>query len=198
MTTISFSYVDSEEIDPQEAPFPLSNGKNIPLFGKPKEIGHFSIDARRKIHFDKSQMKYLIPFWKMRDLGFDLNMNFSTDVVHNYVAIDKMYQTLYWLKYHKHVLKPKSTETRMNTSCVDFVTARGTLSLISCTPYLKECLRNQWEACATKYNGIIYFALVDSDIDIAEEENASEQKKRFQSWGYKFEQYITTGLNLGT
>ncbi|KAF8795961.1 decapping and exoribonuclease protein-like [Argiope bruennichi] len=192
MTTIFFSCIDSEEIDPQESPFQPRDGQNIPLFGKPKEIGHFSIDARRKIHFDKSQMKYLIPLLKMRGLYLDLNVNFSTDVSHNYVAISKMYQTLYWLKHHKHVLKPRLTETSMNASNIDFVTGRGTLALISCTPYIKECFRNQWEVCASKYNGIIYFALIDSDTDIAENENASEQQQRFQSWGYKFEQYITT------
>ena len=71
---------------------------------------------------------------------------------------------------------------------------RGTLKFISCTPYLNGCLRNQWEICASKFKDTIYFCAIDTDCDIEEEKNKSERQSLLQAWGYKFEQYITTGI----
>lgn len=77
---------------------------------------------------------------------------------------------------------------------IDFISSRGTLRLIACTPYLKGCLRDQWEICASKLNGTIYFAAIDTDFDIEQNNNITYRRKKFQSWGYKFEQFLTTGM----
>lgn len=105
MTTISFTKLDSEEIDENESPFQPFQGQHISLFGKPKEIGHFSIDCERKIHFNKSQMKYLISSLKTDNLELDLKKNYKSDVTHRYVTLEKIYQILYWMKHHKSDLK---------------------------------------------------------------------------------------------
>lgn len=64
---------------------------------------------------------------------------------------------------------------------------------ISCTPYLKGFYRDQWEICASKFKGVIYFSAIDSDIDIKENENMTKRQALLQSWGYKFEQHMTSG-----
>ncbi|GFT47821.1 decapping and exoribonuclease protein [Trichonephila clavipes] len=192
MTTIYFSRLDSEEIDPLESPFDPNLSVEIPLFGKPKEIGHFSIDSERRIHFNRSQMKYLIFPLKMKNVHLDLKVNFVDDIFHEYVILSKLYQTLQWLQYHQQLLKTELSKASTKTSNVDFVTVRGTLVLIMCTPYLNGNLRNQWEICATKYNGIIYFSAIDTDRDVAENKNSTYMQMCYQSWGYKFEQYVTT------
>ncbi|GIY09904.1 decapping and exoribonuclease protein [Caerostris darwini] len=80
-----------------------------------------------------------------------------------------MYQILFWLAHHSHVLGSEFRGKSLKTSKVDFISVRGTLALIMCTPYIDNFYRNSWEICASKYSGL----------------------KR-QSWGFKFEQYITT------
>lgn len=79
---------------------------------------------------------------------------------------------------------------------MDFVTVRGTLKLISCTPYLKGSYRSQWEICATKFNGTIYFSAIDSDADIQDNQNLTKKQALLRAWGFKFEQYITSGKLL--
>ncbi|GFU05784.1 decapping and exoribonuclease protein [Nephila pilipes] len=192
MTTIYFSSLNSEEIDLLESPFDPYESTDTPLFGKPKEIGHFSIDSERRIHFDRSQMKYLISPLKMKNIHLNLDANFSSDIFHEYVTLEKMYQTLHWLKHHQQILKTNLPKTSTKKSNIDFISVRGALALIMCTPYLSSSLHNQWEICATKFNGIIYFTAIDTDVDIAENKNASIRQMKYQSWGYKFEQYLTT------
>lgn len=73
------------------------------------------------------------------------------------------------------------------------MSVRGTLQRIMCSPYISGFYRNQWEICASKFNSVIYFSAIDSDEDVKEEKTASYRKLQFQAWGYKFEQYMTTG-----
>ncbi|XP_054713116.1 decapping and exoribonuclease protein-like isoform X2 [Uloborus diversus] len=181
---IWFSKLQSDEKDSTD-PFQLSGAHDRHVFGKPREIGFFSIDSSRQLLENKSQMKYLVFPLKMRDLEIDLNVNCKLDVFHYYNTIEKMYQTLKWLSRNQKKLQTLSKKT-------DFVTVRGALVKIMCTPYLKGCIRPQWEICATRYEGVIYFCAIDSDEDIEENKNATPKQLMFQSWGYKFEQYMTT------
>ncbi|KFM59958.1 Protein Dom3Z, partial [Stegodyphus mimosarum] len=97
-----------------------------------------------------------------------------------------MHQTLHW------ILENEKSLNSHYRSPVDFITVRGTLVLVMCTPYAKGSYHSQWEICATKFNGTIYFSAIDTDIDKAEQTNASLKYLLCQSWGYKFEQYMTT------
>ncbi|GIY93585.1 decapping and exoribonuclease protein [Caerostris extrusa] len=80
----------------------------------------------------------------------------------------------------------------LKTSKVDFISVRGTLALIMCTPYIDNFYHNSWEICASKYNGVIYLSAIDSDEDIISNKNTPLIQLKRQSWGFKFEQYITT------
>ncbi|KAG8194578.1 hypothetical protein JTE90_013316 [Oedothorax gibbosus] len=102
-----------------------------------------------------------------------------------------MYQMLFWIKHH-HKSELKSLDPPNKTSKVDFITVRGTLQRIMCTPFVAGFYRNQWEVCATKFNGVIYFTAIDSDLDLLENETMTERHQQYQAWGYKFEQYMTT------
>lgn len=110
MTTIWFSTLNSDEKDIQESPFSPFAINSKPLFGNPKEIGHFSIDSSRNIHFDQSKMRYLTFPTKHQEIYMDLNINFTEDYNHQYVTIDKMRQLQYWILQNKEVvnnLSPK-------------------------------------------------------------------------------------------
>ncbi|XP_015911912.1 decapping and exoribonuclease protein [Parasteatoda tepidariorum] len=176
MTTINFSKLNSNEINQDETFDPCSK-LYISLIGKPIEIGHFSIDSNKRMHFDKRQMKYLLSDLKIGEL--DLNADYSPGLLQQYVTIEKLHTLLKWILHFK---------VKLN---VDFVTVRGTLSRIMCTPYSSKTYRNNWDICATKLNGIIYLTAVDTDKEIARIDEFP-QLVRYMSWGYKFEQYLTT------
>lgn len=187
MSSIWFSLVNSEEKDLKEIPFHPDEKHPQLLFGKPIEIGCFSIDDERIIHFDRSQMKYLVLPLEYYNLHMDLNVNFDLDVQLDFKRLEKMHQTLYWLLYTNE----NSSNMQFSKTNVDFITVRGTLKLLSCTSYLKGSYHSEWEICASKFEGVIYFSAIDSDADIEENKNITKRQALLRAWGFKFEQYIT-------
>ena len=70
----------------------------------------------------------------------------------------------------------------------DFVTWRGHLVKILCTPYEK---RDSWRLDACKYNGTIFICEVETDMHKKQRLCQSERQKQMCYWGYKFEDYMT-------
>lgn len=105
MTAIWFSVLNSEEKDLKEDPFHPDEAHSLPLFGKPLEIGCFSVDAGRTIYFNNSQLNYLAVPEKSCDLHIDLNKDFAIDVHRLYNRLEKMHQTLYWMLHNKENLQ---------------------------------------------------------------------------------------------
>lgn len=73
---------------------------------------------------------------------------------------------------------------------VDFVCFRGLLTSICGTLYENK---DGWIICATKYKSVIYLCAFDTERDVERREKMSEREKLMCSWGYKFEQYMTSG-----
>lgn len=54
--------------------------------------------------------------------------------------------------------------------------------------------KDDWLICATKFQSSIYLCAFDTQQDIERRENMSEREKLMCSWGYKFEQFMSSGL----
>lgn len=78
---------------------------------------------------------------------------------------------------------------------VDFVCFRGLLTVIVCTPYENQ---EDWIICATKFRGTIYLCAFDTTDKVHSRKNMTERDKLMTYWGYKFEQYMTTGMFIST
>ncbi|XP_028046754.1 decapping and exoribonuclease protein isoform X2 [Monomorium pharaonis] len=87
--------------------------------------------------------------------------------------------------------KRKSTyyiyRVSQNMLGVDFICSRGAIKTILSSPY-KE--RDEWIICASKYHGTIYLCEFYTDEKEHSYANRTMLKKRYNSWGYKFEQYM--------
>ena len=70
----------------------------------------------------------------------------------------------------------------------DFVCRRGVLATIMLTPYEEK---EEWNLAVTFYNGTYYL-----QERREEEPSFSEEKKKMNYWGLKFEQYLTAGIPL--
>lgn len=62
-----------------------------------------------------------------------------------------------------------------------------------CTPYEQQ---EGWIICGTLRKNKIFLCAFDTEKRKKEKENVSEKQKRFQSWGYKFEQFMLAGKLL--
>lgn len=57
-----------------------------------------------------------------------------------------------------------------------------------CSLYLRE----EWSVAATKYKGSVYLCAIDQkEIMYC----SQQEQNKFCSWGYKFEQYMLTGIS---
>lgn len=72
----------------------------------------------------------------------------------------------------------------------DFVCYRGLLTMLMCTPYEKD---EDWIICATKWKGTIFMCARETDRKRLYREQMTDKQKQFMSWGYKFEQYMSSG-----
>jgi len=74
---------------------------------------------------------------------------------------------------------------------VDFICRRELLKALLCSPYRKT---NGWIIYASKYRGTIYLCEYYTSEKEVQYINAAMTDKRMDSWGCKFEQYMTTGI----
>ncbi|KAF2367409.1 RAI1-like [Trinorchestia longiramus] len=86
---------------------------------------------------------------------------------------------------------PLAASGPITSLSTDFVTYRGLLRDLMCSPYQKE----GWIILATKFRRTIYLCGIDSVEKQLEKENETENQKRMCSWGYKFEQFMTDGAD---
>ncbi|XP_035227732.1 decapping and exoribonuclease protein-like [Stegodyphus dumicola] len=159
-----------------------SHCTQLQLFQSPLEIGFFSVDSYRRLHFDRSQMKYYVR--KPSDkLYLDLNAGYGQAITSQYDTAERMDQILQWIQRQRPCFN------------VDFITLRGTLTHILCTPYMG--INGDWSICATKFKGIIYFREVDTESKIIRDLYLTEREKQMSAWGYKFEQYMVSAIPNG-
>jgi len=76
----------------------------------------------------------------------------------------------------------------------DFVCFRGLLTVLMRTPYEKN---EDWIICATKWKGTIFLCAKETERKRISEEQMTDRDKQFSSWGFKFEQYMSSGNFLG-
>lgn len=74
----------------------------------------------------------------------------------------------------------------------DFVTWRGHLVKILCTPYED---REPWRMDMCKYNGTIYISEVETEMKREQRLNETQRQKEMCYCGYSFEGYMTRAIS---
>lgn len=71
----------------------------------------------------------------------------------------------------------------------DFVMWRGHLTKILCTPYSKD----SWAMAVSLFHGTYFMSEVETEENEKRRKEMNEREKEMTYWGYKFEQYVTSG-----
>lgn len=149
---------------------------------KPVIVGYMSVDVSRNYHSDLSQLRFLNTTVITRT-SLDLNHNIDSAVKRstddNEEKIDLL---LKFLQDKHHHLFPQFQ--------VDFITYRSTLIKTMCAAFgVSEPIAIR----ASLYKGNIYLCNMESAQEVSRKKSRSELEKKFCAWGYKFEQYLTSG-----
>ncbi|XP_034489764.1 decapping nuclease DXO homolog [Drosophila innubila] len=159
----------------------------FPNLSRPQPIGFYSINEAREFQDDASNATYL--FLPPRNT-LPLNLNAGIENVQRKVAQHEyhdIYQFCQYIYNHQELLvKSSNGQLRLDN---DFVTFRGILRLIMCTPYEKQ---KDYKLMATRLNDTIYIAKVETEADRIDREQMTQRQLDMCSWGFKFEQYCTT------
>ncbi|KAM9783606.1 decapping and exoribonuclease protein-like [Syngnathus typhle] len=160
-------------------------GGHEPPFEERVEEGSFSLDTQRSFHHDKSQMRYFVK--PEQSPNFDLRDGYNDRYIRRDENVKKnLEHILHWILANKSNLMQKAA-TSFALDDFDFVTSRGRLTNVLCTPY--EAL-TEWSLAVTKFKGVIYINQVETDSARQDRQNRTESHDENIYWGYKFEQYI--------
>lgn len=156
----------------------------FPKMSPPECIGLFSI-TDREYQEDARNVAYLCdPFPK---LPIDLNQGIENVIRKKPATMSDLEYLLKYIKSHqKEFLVMKGDTIQLNT---DFVALRGVLRLIMCLQYER---RQDLRIMVTRANGTIYLNKEDTEEQLAEQAAMSNRHLAMCSWGFKFEQYLTT------
>ena len=83
----------------------------------------------------------------------------------------------------------KNTSSYFFSLHTDFITWRGLLTKIMCTPYET---RESWQMAAVLHNGTIYIMEIETEENKDKRENMEERHKEMCYWGHNFESYCTS------
>ncbi|XP_071488435.1 decapping and exoribonuclease protein-like [Diadema antillarum] len=187
-------------------PFPIRPihrfQNRYPSFRDPAEIGHFSLDADRRVHCDA---RFLDVYTHPKDpekINFDLRQGYKEFIERDDDDKDRLDKLTGWMLKKRDVIstRRKSRETsgaeektneegQMERLKADFVTLRGHMTKFLCTPYEK---REGWAMAVTLFRGTYYISEVETEEKRRRREALSEKEKEMSYWGYKFEQYVTS------
>ncbi|XP_066282569.1 decapping and exoribonuclease protein-like [Branchiostoma lanceolatum] len=147
----------------------------FPNYSQPEEVGIFSL-TQDGFFSDGRNLKYYVEPADRQHVHLDLNHGFPQKLVDwNDEGGDL-----------DHILKWIVEAQRVNPSLlsgVDFVTLRGHLSKVTCTPY-----KRGWKLAVTKFNGTWYISHVHEQW---------HENRQGNYWGHKMEQYLTADKARG-
>lgn len=175
------------------SPRNTENPKHFPSITQPKIIGAFSIDENRQYLDDTRNCQYVYKHVDFDQPNFDLNAGIG-NVVRKLESCqqEKLNQLLlYILKNVPKLVNNVASSNSEKILYADFVCFRGLLRLLMCTPYEH---RDSWIILASKFKGTIYLCAEETEKQASEKLNQSDSMKNILSYGFKFEQYMLSGL----
>lgn len=174
---------------PGEFPEPRA----FPSISKPKVVGRFSVNKCRRFIDDASNCKYVVQPNRSERVRFDLNRGYE-NVIHKIdeAKDEKLDHLLTFISVNlPRLLNERTHEASKKLLSADVVCFRGLLRLLMCTPYEN---REGWIILATKFRGTVYLCAQETEQRQRERQNESHETKRILSYGFKFEQYMMTGI----
>uniref|UniRef100_U6CUY2 Decapping nuclease n=1 Tax=Neovison vison TaxID=452646 RepID=U6CUY2_NEOVI len=156
----------------------------FPFYGRPSELGCFSLDAQRQYHGDAQALRYYSPP-PTNDQGpnFDLRDGYPD----RYQPRDEELQEgldhlLHWLLDHRGKL-----EGGPGWLAGAIVTWRGHLTKLLTTPYEQQ---EGWQLAASRFQGTLYLSEVETPAARAQRLARPPLLRELMYMGYKFEQYM--------
>ncbi|XP_063287520.1 decapping and exoribonuclease protein [Pelobates fuscus] len=166
---------------------PMSYQGAFPFFRLPSEVGRFSLDSHRCYHGDSRKLRYYRPpssVQKGASPGWDLMDGYEN----RYVRRDEnekegLLHILTWVKENKGLLGGSGSRKLDR----DFVTWRGHLTKVLCTPYESQ---EGWLLAVSLFKGTLYISERETEVARKKREERTTIQEKLMYSGYKFESHL--------
>ncbi|KAI9202292.1 RAI1 like PD-XK nuclease-domain-containing protein [Polychytrium aggregatum] len=158
-----------------------NSGLPVAQYKQPMEIGFFSFDHQRQIHFFSDQ---ILKWYRPPALDQSLLAGYP-DL---YAPREDIDEHLDGLVTFMQALNQKQTEKSLEPFTPNFCTWRGLMTKIMCTPYANE----PWELGLTLFEGTIY--IEEHKFPSKYSNMSPEEDRRMTYMGYKFESISTADV----
>jgi len=153
-------------------------------------VGNFSLDGERRFLPDQSGLQYLAKGVLDMDRGkvrLDLNKGVRRSVKPIPSKGDeRLDHLLRGVMLNRDKFAVEGELTSLHTDIVCF---RGLLTTLLCTPYER---REGWEVHVARWRGTMYIMQVETAQKKKSRMEETERQRTMSSWGYKFEQYMSS------
>lgn len=160
---------------------------SFPDISRPEPIGFYSVNESREFE-DNAKNSSFLRLPSPSEMPLDLNAGIETvqrkSIDPDYLDICHICQFIYNHQEHLH-----TSSTGQMKLLADFVTLRGVLRQIMCTPYQRN---RDYRLMATCLNGTTYISKVETSCQRNQAEQMTRREIDMCSWGFKFEQLCTT------
>jgi len=169
---------------------PEDHDKEFPNLRQPAIVGEFSLDSNREFLADRSGLGYIHrprdPDRVQMDLnqGLDRVIRKGEEAQGGAEGLKNMLQCI--LHYRQRFALASGELDSLHT---DLVCYRGLLTTLLCSPYEGK---EGWEVTAARWRGTIYLRQQETEERRRQRERETDRQKTMSSWGYKFEQYLTS------
>ncbi|XP_076306012.1 decapping and exoribonuclease protein-like isoform X2 [Tachypleus tridentatus] len=163
--------------------------REFPFFREPQVVGCFSLDSNRGYCDDNHQLKYLHVPPDESKVNFDLNAGYEKVIKKSFELNEKLDNLLQWIIRNKKKIQVTRTTDKDVGLNTDFICYRGLLTTILVTVYEQQ---EDWQICATRFQNTIYLCAFNTEKNKKRQMDLTEKDKLMTSWGYKFEQYMTS------
>lgn len=184
-----FSHPKKTNLIPKQ----IDNRTRFPSFTQPMVVGAFSVDGSRLYSETRQNCKYVYKKIYSERRTYDLNTGID-NVIRKLESCkeEKLSHLLHFImKNLPQIRQPTGLIDQNQLLVADFVCFRGLLRQIMCTPYEH---REPWIISAIKFKGTIYLCAEETQKQAQDRANQTDTLKKILSYGFKFEQYILTGL----
>ncbi|XP_075042658.1 decapping and exoribonuclease protein [Mixophyes fleayi] len=164
----------------------------FPFFRLPSQVGSFSLDENRCYHGDARRLRYFRPPAGLdgngASLGWDVMEGFDDRYVRrNEDEKEGLLHILTWLKDNRGLLEGPSRGDSKRPVDRDFVTWRGHLTKILCTPYENQ---EGWILAVTLFKGTLYISERETAAACKKRKARTQEQEKLMYSGYKFESYL--------
>ncbi|XP_056396925.1 decapping and exoribonuclease protein-like [Hyla sarda] len=171
-----------------------------PLNRKPSEMGYFSLDGKGCYHGDARRLRYFIPPARMDSGGSSLGWDLRDGFEDRYVPCNEdiklgLEPILTWVKDNRGLLQGNGGSNSNRPVDQDFVTRRGLLSKIMCTPYEPY---DNWTLAVTLFKGTLYIDNRETADAYKKRKGRTQDQAKLMYGGYKFESYLCADSPDGT